>query len=98
MCLFRCGRFGRRGTAISFIANAADNAILTDIERFYTGSVGMTTAWDASDIAGLSEAIKLLPEVFLVLTDFFMLSLMKAHKIIDYRVILSLLLSMAYIE
>lgn len=58
----RCGRFGRRGTAINFLEKPEDFAILEEIESFYSPNKKMTTDWDASDIAGLSEAIKERPE------------------------------------
>lgn len=58
----RCGRFGRRGTAINFLEKAEDFQILENIERFYSPSGPMTTEWDATDIEGLSDAIKDRPE------------------------------------
>lgn len=63
----RCGRFGRRGTAINFLQTAEDFAVLKAIEEFYLGpgSAGkksMFTDWDPNDIEGLTIAIKELPE------------------------------------
>lgn len=55
----RCGRFGRRGTAINFLEKPEDFQILADIERFYKTT---TTEWDPSDISGLSDAIRERPE------------------------------------
>lgn len=58
----RCGRFGRRGTAINFLETREDVAILTAIEKFYSPEKPMTTEWDPTDIEGLSDAIKNRPE------------------------------------
>jgi ATP-dependent RNA helicase DDX19/DBP5 len=58
----RCGRFGRRGTAINFLEGAQDERILETIERHYSPAKPMTTLWDATDIEGLSDAIKSRPE------------------------------------
>ena len=58
----RCGRFGRRGTAINFLEKKEDFEILDYIEKFYSPSGRMTTEWDATDIQGLSDAIKDRPE------------------------------------
>lgn len=55
----RCGRFGRKGTAINFLQNETDFRLLTDIEKFYHTT---TTEWDPSDIQGLSDEIKMRPE------------------------------------
>lgn len=58
----RCGRFGRRGTAINFLQKPEDFEILEHIERHFSPEKPMTTAWDATDIVGLSDAIKDRPE------------------------------------
>src|SRR5688572_29217363 len=58
----RCGRFGRRGTAINFLSRPEDFRILEEIERHYSPEKRMTTEWDPTDIEGLSEAIKERPE------------------------------------
>eukprot|EP00597_Dinobryon_sp_UTEXLB2267_P005711 CAMPEP_0170059962 /NCGR_PEP_ID=MMETSP0019_2-20121128/2055_1 /TAXON_ID=98059 /ORGANISM="Dinobryon sp., Strain UTEXLB2267" /LENGTH=543 /DNA_ID=CAMNT_0010265367 /DNA_START=35 /DNA_END=1666 /DNA_ORIENTATION=- len=58
----RCGRFGRRGTAVNFLENPLDFQILEDIERVYSPEKRMTTEWDPNDIAGLRIAIEERPE------------------------------------
>lgn len=59
----RCGRFGRRGTAINFLETPGDVAILNAIERHYVpNGKPMITEWDAKDIPGLTEAIAERPE------------------------------------
>jgi ATP-dependent RNA helicase DDX19/DBP5 len=58
----RCGRFGRRGTAINFLEGPRDEDILIAIEKHYSPEKRMTTEWDATDIEGLSDAIKNRPE------------------------------------
>ncbi len=58
----RCGRFGRRGTAINFLEKPDDFAVMEAIERHYSPEKRMTTDWDPTDIEGLSEAIKDRPE------------------------------------
>lgn len=58
----RCGRFGRRGTAINFLSTPEDFRILEEIERHYSPARRMTTDWDPNDIEGLSEAIRDRPE------------------------------------
>lgn len=58
----RCGRFGRRGTAINFLEKPIDFQILEDIERHYSPDRRMTTDWNPTDIEGLSDAIKKRPE------------------------------------
>lgn len=58
----RCGRFGRRGTAINFLEKPDDFAVMETIERHYSPEKRMTTDWDPTDIEGLSEAIKERPE------------------------------------
>ena len=54
----RCGRFGRRGTAINFLKSPQDEQVMISIERHYSPEKRMTTEWDATDIEGLSDAIK----------------------------------------
>lgn len=58
----RCGRFGRRGTAINFLEKPEDFAYLEAIEKHYSPEASMTTEWDPTDIEGLSDAIKSRPE------------------------------------
>ena len=58
----RCGRFGRRGTAINFLLKPEDWQILESIERHYSPERPMTHEWDPTDIEGLSDAIKSRPE------------------------------------
>ena len=58
----RCGRFGRRGTAINFLQTQQDVELLMNIERHYSPDKRMTTEWDPMDIEGLSEAIRSRPE------------------------------------
>eukprot|EP00601_Ochromonadales_sp_CCMP2298_P013938 CAMPEP_0173235146 /NCGR_PEP_ID=MMETSP1142-20121109/10667_1 /TAXON_ID=483371 /ORGANISM="non described non described, Strain CCMP2298" /LENGTH=563 /DNA_ID=CAMNT_0014165361 /DNA_START=31 /DNA_END=1722 /DNA_ORIENTATION=- len=58
----RCGRFGRRGTAINFLEKSTDFDILSSIEKHYSPDKPMTTEWDATDIEGLSDAIRARPE------------------------------------
>lgn len=58
----RCGRFGRRGTAINFIEKPDDFKILDDIEKHYSPTKKMLTEWDPSDIHGLKSAISDRPE------------------------------------
>ena len=58
----RCGRFGRRGTAINFLESPQDFDLMIDIEKHYSPDRRMTTEWDPTDIEGLSEAIKSRPE------------------------------------
>lgn len=58
----RCGRFGRRGTAINFLEDPADFRYLEEIEKHYSPGASMTTEWDPTDIEGLSDAIKSRPE------------------------------------
>jgi ATP-dependent RNA helicase DDX19/DBP5 len=58
----RCGRFGRRGTAINFLEKENDFKILEAIEKYFRPEKRMTTDWDPNDIEGLSEAIKERPE------------------------------------
>jgi superfamily II DNA/RNA helicase len=58
----RCGRFGRRGTAINFCEKEADFKILETIEHYFSPAKRMTTEWDPNDIEGLSEAIRERPE------------------------------------
>jgi ATP-dependent RNA helicase DDX19/DBP5 len=57
----RCGRFGRRGTAINFLETPQDFKVMMDIEKHYSPEKPMTTEWDATDIEGLSDAIKSRP-------------------------------------
>ena len=57
----RCGRFGRRGTAITFIEKPEDFRYLEQIERFYSPSRPLTTEWDPNDIEALSAEIKSRP-------------------------------------
>ncbi len=57
----RCGRFGRRGTAINFLKTPQDEQVMISIERHYSPEKRMTTEWDATDIEGLSDAIKSRP-------------------------------------
>jgi ATP-dependent RNA helicase DDX19/DBP5 len=69
----RSGRFGRKGTAISFYETAQDAALLREIELHYLSSgQAMLTEWDASDIDGLTRAVderpaggEILPEAVL---------------------------------
>ncbi len=58
----RCGRFGRKGTAISFLEKPEDFKILEDIENYYCRGKRMTHEWDATDIEGLSDTIRNRPE------------------------------------
>ena len=58
----RCGRFGRRGTAINFLETPQDFNLMIDIEKHYSPERRMTTEWDPTDIEGLSDAIKSRPE------------------------------------
>lgn len=58
----RCGRFGRRGTAINFLESPNDFKILMAIEKYFSPTKPMTTEWDPNDIAGLSDAIQDRPE------------------------------------
>lgn len=58
----RCGRFGRRGTAINFLETAEDARILEAIETHYSPEKRMTHDWNPNDIEGLSDAIKERPE------------------------------------
>lgn len=58
----RCGRFGRRGTAINFLETPQDFNLMIDIEKHYSPDRRMTTEWDPTDIEGLSDAIKSRPE------------------------------------
>ena len=58
----RCGRFGRRGTAINFIESAQDKIVMNAIEKHYSPDKPMTTQWDPTDIEGLSDLIKSRPE------------------------------------
>ncbi|RYG66221.1 DEAD/DEAH box helicase, partial [archaeon] len=58
----RCGRFGRRGTAISFLERPEDFRIIEDIERYFSPSKSMLTDWDPADIEGLSDTIRNRPE------------------------------------
>lgn len=58
----RCGRFGRRGTAINFLESPQDFHLMVDIEKHYSPEKRMTTEWDPTDIEGLSDAIKSRPE------------------------------------
>jgi ATP-dependent RNA helicase DDX19/DBP5 len=53
----RCGRFGRRGTAISFLEKPQDFAILDAIEQYFSPGKRMTTEWDPNNIEGLSDTI-----------------------------------------
>lgn len=57
----RCGRFGRKGTAINFLETPQDHQIMQAIEQFYRPGGSMTTGWDISDVEGLSGAIKSRP-------------------------------------
>mmetsp|Transcript_2902 Transcript_2902/g.3110 ORF Transcript_2902/g.3110 Transcript_2902/m.3110 type:complete len:509 (+) Transcript_2902:111-1637(+) len=56
----RCGRFGRRGTAINFLESPKDFEILGEIEKYFRRR--MAKEWDPNDIEGLSDAIKERPE------------------------------------
>lgn len=58
----RCGRFGRQGTAINFLASDQDAQWLEAIEHHYCPGKRVSTEWDARDIEQLSETIKELPE------------------------------------
>ena len=58
----RCGRFGRRGTAINFLETPQDFQFLMDIEKHYSPQKRMTAEWDPTDIEGLSDAIRSRPE------------------------------------
>lgn len=52
----RTGRFGRQGTAISFIHTAQDADIMSKIEAYYCPDGGkMLTVWDPDDIEGLAD-------------------------------------------
>jgi len=57
----RCGRFGRRGTAINFLERETDFKHLEDIEKYYSPNKRMTTEWDPNDIEGLSQRVACLP-------------------------------------
>lgn len=57
----RCGRFGRKGTAISFVDKPEDSKILADIENYFSPGKRMTTDWSAMDIEGLSDSIRARP-------------------------------------
>lgn len=52
----RTGRFGKKGTAINFVANEQDLRLLREIEREYNpeGTAPMITEWDVNDIEGLA--------------------------------------------
>lgn len=55
----RSGRFGRKGTAISFVETAEDERILQTIEQSYFPSgQPMLKEWDATDIDGLTRAVE----------------------------------------
>ncbi len=58
----RCGRFGRRGTAITFLESPQDHFFLEQIERHYNPKQRMTTEWDPNEIEELSAAIKARPQ------------------------------------
>lgn len=58
----RCGRFGRQGTAINFLASDQDAQWLEAIEHHYCPGKRVSTEWDAADIEELSHTIKELPE------------------------------------
>lgn len=57
----RCGRFGRKGTAISFLATQEDFDILESIERYYSPLKPMTIEWDANDVEGLALKVDATP-------------------------------------
>jgi ATP-dependent RNA helicase DDX19/DBP5 len=66
----RCGRFGRKGTAITFLENEEDAQFLRVIEEFYMPSgKPMLTEWDARNMKGLKIAIQELPEGGEILPD-----------------------------
>lgn len=56
------GRFGRRGTAISFLEKPLDFKLMEEIEKTYSPKKRMTTEWDPMDISGLQIAIEERPE------------------------------------
>jgi ATP-dependent RNA helicase DDX19/DBP5 len=58
----RCGRFGRRGTAITFLETPKDHFDLEMIERYYNSSQRLTTEWDPNEIEELSAEIKSRPQ------------------------------------
>jgi len=58
----RCGRFGRRGTVITFLQQPQDFQILENIERYFVPDRRISKEWDATDISGLTEVIERRPK------------------------------------
>lgn len=56
----RCGRFGRQGTAITFLQSAQDNDMLLSIEKYYNydNSKRMTIDWNPNEIESLAESVR----------------------------------------
>lgn len=57
----RTGRFGKKGTAINFVASENDLRLLREIEREYNpdGTTPMINEWDVNDIEGLAALQKI---------------------------------------
>jgi ATP-dependent RNA helicase DDX19/DBP5 len=58
----RCGRFGRKGTAITFVETPEEKFMLEQIEKFYSPHQRLTTDWDPMEIEELSAEIRNRPE------------------------------------
>ncbi len=56
----RCGRFGRQGTAITFLESPNDEVMLQSIENYYnfTTEKRMTQEWDANQIESLADIVR----------------------------------------
>lgn len=57
----RCGRFGRQGTAITFLTSPQDEQMLQHIERYYnydTAVKRMTEEWDPNEIESLADMVR----------------------------------------
>jgi ATP-dependent RNA helicase DDX19/DBP5 len=56
----RCGRFGRQGTAITFIDTALDEKLMMDIEKFYSSDPQkrISEDWDPNKIEDLADVVR----------------------------------------